>query len=63
MVRTALFLLRLLKQEGATQGSLFGGVGVCVGDVVNNIYPLCLAQFLRDDKNYYCNETSQKHTS
>ena len=50
---SALHFAALLKRAGATQEPLFGGVG----DVVNNIYPLCLAHFLRDDNNN-CNETS-----
>ena len=57
-------LSRLLQQAGAKYESLSGGVGVCDAGVVviNNVYPLRLAQFLKDEKTY-CNETSCKHTS
>ena len=55
------FLWRLLQQAGVTQESLSGGIGVCIV-VVNNFYPVRLAQFLRDEKTYY-DETSHEHAS
>ena len=52
------FLSRLLKQAGATQKSLSGGVDICVCvDVVNKFHLVLLAQFLINKKTY-SDETS-----